>query len=385
MEPESSRSCHVRSRPEDLAQEVLLDVSRSDSIESLPDTPAELLALKKKFHQPSWIDRLLSQWDKIARSSHRAYLGVGLAMFGTCCGGLVFPLMDMYEEPSILKVGTRNLVLTILFLSALHQQERLGIHQLGDLNQIKRILNNEHNRSHLLTSLMLAGLTHSVVSIVAQFALDCAGDEVTAVLTNCSCLFAVVFSKVQGTRVMDPIVSYALYAAFAIILYFIIVIRPSVWGVVAGLSVSCVNAAHLIFMKTMRTHISIVPLMGAVYAISTGCLFLTSFYMYPEFGATTWLSAMLNPWYALPTLVVAVLTACFQGSIILALSFSTPIVVTGIMSFEPMATLAFDFVLGRPVPNTHTLLVLSSFIACTAAISIFNGGLKKSRLAESPK
>ena len=376
MEQTTSHSRHPRLRPEELQEDVLLDISRNDSIETLPDTPAELLSLKKSKRGNA--EKFLAEWESIARGPHRAYLGVGLALFGTCCGGLVFPLMDMYEENPMLKVGTRNLVLTLLCAVALQQQSNIGI-PLGDVNQILKHFTDENNKQ-LITTLLLAGITHGVVSIMAQLALDYAGDEVTAVLTNCSCLFTVMFSLIQDKQKHDQIVKYSLYIALTVVTYFIIVLGPSVYGVLAGLAVSCVNAAHLMFVKTLRNYIPLVPLMGMMYAQSTVFLLLNSFYFNPELSIGTWLFAMINPWYSVPTFLVALLTACFQGSIVLALSFSTPIVVTGIMSFEPIATLVFDLSLGRPVPNWHTLLVLFLFMTCTAVISLRNSGIKKKKI-----
>ncbi|KAJ9467196.1 hypothetical protein DIPPA_14637 [Diplonema papillatum] len=355
-------------------------------------------------------DRLAAFWHKTANSPRRAYLGYILAVVGTMCGGVVFPLMDLEEGyPSPLKVVVRGFILTFGFglywwksvgkgiAAQAWRRSGGGLENAGELwllckdalgESIPALRDGSTPVGSVLFFLCVSGATHGAASLLAQLALASTGDEVTAVLTNCSCAFAAAFTRMSffWGAAPDPWLStekYGISAVLALVLYLVAVVQPPLLGALDGVSVSFVNALHYTSQRRLKRAIPFVALMTLVYLLSTLSLLVACFYLYPELRSPwIWLSYVFDLRTTFLAVVVAFFTAVFQGSMTAALEYCSPVIVTGALSLEPLATFAFDWVFSRPLPNWHAMCILLLLMFATSIISL-GGAIEQTHKRQS--
>ena len=299
-----------------------------------------------------------ARWDAVAASPQRAFLGYGLALLGALLGGAAFPLMDCYSEPELVKVAARNVLIAAALAWRVGGAEAWGASR----------------EAGVVPLVVACGVCHAAVSVLNQAALGLSGVETAAVLTNCSCVFAVVASALRGDALPTRGERWGVASVVVVVLYLVAVVRPPVLGVVLGLLSSCLNAAFYVGQRSARARLPLLPLLTGVYAVSACACVGVGAALHPEYFPLYWFSAVFNVAWLLPTVLLSALTFGFQGSLVLALRYCTPVVVTGAMSLEPLATLLIDVSIGRPLPDTHTLCILLLLMASTTVISLSSAG-----------
>ena len=349
-----------------------------------PDTPSKIQVTTSAGKYPTspattpWVreETLAGVWGEVAKaqvmwgklaadSATRPYLGYFLSLCGAVFGGAVFPLMDAYEEPALLKVGSRNVFIAAgcCYYALTHDTTRLStLHAQMKLRG--------RTIDPLVSLTLLCGITHGLISIFNQICLQLNGGEVASVLTNCSCVVALAVAYMSGEFVTD-VGKKATCGVVVIVLYMLVVVRPALLGVLAGVGASVCNAMYYVGSRQAKNLVSLPLLLAMVYVVSS-VFIIGSTLLLGQTSVTDWLSAFFNVYYVIPTIFVAALTFAFQASLVMALKYCSPVVVTGAMSLEPIATFGIDWIFGKPTPDNHTMFILFLLMAATTVIS-FNG------------